>query len=106
MKSVQEILLEWASRLAVAHENLPRRTVRVSSGRVAWLFSLGGGKNSATDLSETERAVDSNCSVAIPPDVLAEIGAGTLNPQGAFVEGRVRISGDGGAALRMSSLLE
>lgn len=52
----------------------------------------------------TENA-DADCTVVCDLDVLEELVSGELNPTAAFMTGKIKIEGDMGVAMKLSSIL-
>lgn len=71
-------------------------------GDAAWHVSLKGGKAAVAKGT----ASSPQCTVTMAePDFLALV-AGTLNPQMAFMTGKLKVAGDMGLALKLGAFLK
>lgn len=103
---IDKLLVEWEARLISdpeLAEALPGRIKFVVSDLVERSFVIAGAPTPA--LSEDPRA-ESDCCITLPALTLLAIVAGELNPQVAFVQGKIKVSGDTTLALRVNTLFE
>ena len=56
------------------------------------------------DKVSTQNA-DADCTVKCDLDVLEDLVSGDLNPTAAFMQGKIKIEGDMGVAMKLSSIL-
>jgi putative sterol carrier protein len=77
----------------LAGENGGKWAVRVRANQVT-VEEVAEGEDASPDVTLSMAAED-----------LLAIANGTLNPVAAFMQGRVRVSGDMGLAMRMQSIL-
>lgn len=106
MDEVRRTVLDWGARFLEGAGGSDRGSLRlVVTGERAWRFVSSPSREvqeeALTDLSSP--GVD--CTVTVSGADLVRWGRGELNPQGAFAEGRIRVSGDGLVALRMNDFI-
>jgi len=53
----------------------------------------------------TEEDKEASCTITTSGETFAELQSGDLNPMGAVMSGKVKISGDMGLAMKLQSLL-
>lgn len=73
-------------------------------------FDLGGDGVVFIDGASTPGSVsnenqDADCTVTCSLDTLESLVAGDLDPTAAFMQGKLKIAGDMGVAMRLSSVL-
>ena len=84
-----------------------RSKVGADSGLGATLkFDCGDDGVIVIDGASTPNSVDNNnrdtdCTIVLTVDTLAELMSGELNPTTAFMTGRITVSGDMGVALKL-----
>jgi putative sterol carrier protein len=84
-----------------------RSKVGADSGLGATLkFDCGDEGVIVIDGASTPNSVDNNnrdtdCTIVLSVDTLAELMSGELNPTTAFMSGRITVSGDMGVALKL-----
>lgn len=69
-----------------------------------WKLAVDDGEVDLEEVSEGD-TVDPDVTLSMAAEDLLAIANGTLNPVAAFMQGKVRVSGDMGLAMRMQSLL-
>ena len=69
-----------------------------------WMLTVDNGKTDLQKVAEGD-AVDPDVTLSMAAEDLIAISNGSLNPVAAFMQGKVRVSGDMGLAMRMQSLL-
>lgn len=69
-----------------------------------WVLTVDSGKTDLQKVAEGD-AVDPDVTLSMAAEDLVAISNGSLNPVAAFMQGKVRVSGDMGLAMRMQSLL-
>ena len=72
------------------------------------LFELGDNYihvdgNGASNVVTTEKK-DADCTISCSPETFAALVSGELNPMGAVMGGKVKISGNMGVAMKLQSL--
>ncbi|MFI4931855.1 MAG: SCP2 sterol-binding domain-containing protein [Burkholderiales bacterium] len=60
----------------------------------------GAARPSTVDNSDR----DTDCTIALTVDTLAEMMSGELSPTTAFMTGRIKVNGDMGVALKLQSV--
>jgi putative sterol carrier protein len=68
-------------------------------GAGSWLVRIDDG---AVSVAESDAAAD--CVIEASEDVFLRIANGALNPMGAFLTGKVRVTGDVALAVRLRDL--
>ena len=69
-------------------------------GAGTWVVSINDG-----DISVEEGDGDAQCTVIVGADDFDQITDGTLNPQMAFMSGKLKIQGDMGLAMKLGQVL-
>ncbi|MGD1991657.1 MAG: SCP2 sterol-binding domain-containing protein [Anaerolineae bacterium] len=69
-----------------------------------WMLAIDDGKANLQKVAK-EQGVDPDVTLSMAAEDLIAISNGSLNPVAAFMQGKVRVSGDMGLAMRMQSLL-
>lgn len=64
-----------------------------------WTVAVEDGK-----VSVTEGAGEADCTISASEDTLVKIANGEANPTTAYMTGKLKISGDMGAALKLQKL--
>lgn len=103
MTTAKDVIRSWASRLLASPETAKKiggivRIVVEGAGGGSWLFDC----SSSPRVEEGEGRAD--CTLWVGADDLLSINSGALNPQMAFVQGKIRLDGDMGLALKLSSV--
>ena len=99
---VRDILLGWATRIFEDGRGEALGSVRIQTDCGGCFLAFGEPPVVVEEGVAGGSLRRADCTISISSEDLLQLGAGTLNPQNAFLEGRVRLSGDGGVALRMS----
>jgi len=108
MESPREVINTWAARLLGDPERAAKlgavyRLVVEGDGGGTWLVSCAGRPS-----VEEERggaAAPADCTVTVGGSDLVSLAGGKLNPQAAFLQGRLKVSGNAALALRLTALM-
>lgn len=97
--------------LAELTENMKKNIAEKGGidGKVV-LFDFGDDGAIRIDATGDEAVVDNDkgeadCTIGVSMDDFAEIAAGDLNAQMAFMSGKLKVDGDMGIAMQLGSLL-
>ena len=105
-RKIDDLLTEWEAHLTSdpgLADSLPGRIKFVLSDLKERDFVISGAPAPAL-LQNSEQAYD--CCIMLPALTLLAIASGEPNPQVAFVQGKIKISGDTSLALRLNNLFE
>lgn len=69
-----------------------------------WALAVADGKADLQKVAQGD-TVDPDVTLSMAAEDLVAISNGSLNPVAAFMQGKVRVTGDMGLAMRMQSLL-
>lgn len=103
MGSAKDVIITWTSRLLANPDTAKKiggiiKIVVEGAGGGSWLFDCTG----APRVEEGDGRAD--CTLWVGAEDLMRIDSGALNPQMAFVQGKIRLAGDMGLALKLSSV--
>lgn len=100
----------FEEKIAEKLKNNPERITKINS---VYQFNLTGDETSTwtLDLTKPGGAIspspspDAKCTVTISVQHLSDIIEKKLNPQMAFITGKLKVAGDMGLALKLGSIL-
>ena len=97
-------MIQWSARILgdrdlSAELNMSAKFVVQGRGGGVWFFDCRGTPQVSTEDKEAD------CTVTIGAETLVRMAAGELNPQVAYLQGKIRVGGDRIAALRLSLLM-
>jgi len=101
--SVEKIISHWKARVlsnpvwAAQFDAVYKITI-TGQGAGTWLFRC------REPVQVQEGGGEAQCAVTMSADDLAAISSGVLNPQAAFLEGRIKVEGDVYLALKLDAL--
>lgn len=96
----EQVKEKIASRLGSA-EGLPAKVVALDFGSDGVIVVDGGANPPA--LADADKEAD--CRLKLSLDDFLKMVSGTLNPQMAFMTGKLQVEGDMGVAMQLGSLL-
>lgn len=106
MTDSQRIVLDWAARFIEKGGNDCVGALRlVVPGEGSWRFSSSPLREVRPESPSATDNAAADCTVTVSGEDLRRWDSGELNPQAAFVSGRIRVAGDGLVALRMNKFL-
>lgn len=74
--------------------------LRPLKGTVRFTLTGADGGDWSVDLGLNGAAAEPTATISMPVDVAAEIQSGKLNPQMAFMQGKVKMAGDAGLVMQ------
>ena len=85
----------------------PAKTAGMNNSYVFDVEGVGQWTVAVQDgaVSVSEGAGDADCTISASEDTLVKIANGEANPTTAYMTGKLKISGDMGAALKLQKLL-
>ncbi|MBI2891683.1 MAG: SCP2 sterol-binding domain-containing protein [Nitrospirae bacterium] len=106
-KQVFEVILPYG------YSKNPQAAEKLKGVKAVYQFNIdgeGGGqwqiKLADGNLTTTSGTPDpAQCTISMKADDWKAMNAGTLNPQAAFMQGKLRIQGDMSLAMRLGSIL-
>ena len=102
MDSPDKILQHWGARL-IGDQKLKSKILGVIG------FEIDGHRTLLSARGEAgvvEGNVDPDCTLILSGETLTGIASGTLNPQKAYLEGKIKVTGKRSYALRLIRLIE
>lgn len=105
-RKIDKLLIDWEALLQSdpeLAESLPGRIKFVVSDQEERSFVVCGSPEPGLN-TDLHAAFD--CCLRMPALTLLAIVAGEINPQVAFVQGKIKVSGDASLALRLNKLFE
>lgn len=104
MISPRDIVEKWAANAmadpsSVAHIGSSIRFEVAGNGGGSWVFDCRG------PFRLHEERDEADCTIGVSVHDFLSIGAGELNPQAAYLEGKLKVSGDAFQALKISALM-
>jgi len=106
MDEVQRTVLDWGARFLEGGGGSDMGSLRlVVAGERAWRFVSAPSREVREEALTEISSFGVDCTVTVGRIDLVRWGRGELNPQAAFAEGRIRVSGDGLVALRMNGFI-
>lgn len=90
-----------AIRAKVGEDSGLGSTVKFNCGDDGVVFVDGASAPNAV----TNDDKDADCTVSLDLDVLSDLISGDLDPTAAFMQGKLKIEGDMGIAMKLGSIL-
>jgi len=111
VETARDVIVGWSSKLLAMGARagdlgITCRFLVEGVGGGAWLFRCRPPVAVTEERENSAVVPDADCTVVVSADDLVLWGAGKLNPQAAVQSGRVRVSGDGSAALRFGFYID
>lgn len=108
MDSVSDIMSVWAGKLLAdpgrsASINATYRFVVDGADGGEWLFKCSNPPSVVE--GSASKGMQADCTISLPSDILSQVANGKLNPQAAFLQGKIRVTGDVSQALKLHHLI-